>query len=53
MPFAAAFNVGSMPTPVIVRRSRPAFVMAGGLTPAAVGFGALSQVDGPSGLTSS
>ena len=50
-PFAAAFIVGSMLTPVIVRRTRPAFVMAGGLTLAAVGFGVLTRVDGPSGLT--
>jgi DHA2 family multidrug resistance protein-like MFS transporter len=51
MPFAAAFIVGSMLTPVIVRRTRPAFVMAGGLMLAAAGFVALTQVDRPSGLT--
>jgi DHA2 family multidrug resistance protein-like MFS transporter len=50
MPFGAAFIVGSMLTPAIVRRIRPAFVMAGGLVVAAVGFGMLTLVDGPSGL---
>jgi MFS transporter, DHA2 family, multidrug resistance protein len=49
-PFAAAFIVGSMLTPVIVRRVRPAYVMVGGLALAAVGFGVLTQVGGPFGL---
>ena len=31
MPWALAFVVGSMVTPLVVRRIRPAFVMAGGL----------------------
>jgi DHA2 family multidrug resistance protein-like MFS transporter len=50
MPFGAAFIVGSMVTPAIVRRARPAFVMAGGLAVSAVGFGMLTWVEGPSGL---
>jgi MFS transporter, DHA2 family, multidrug resistance protein len=51
MPFAGAFIVGSMLTPVMVRGARPAFVMAGGLAIAAVGFGALTQVGQRAGLT--
>jgi DHA2 family multidrug resistance protein-like MFS transporter len=50
MPFGAAFIVGSMLTPAIVRHVRPAYVMASGLVVAAVGFGMLTLVDGPSGL---
>jgi DHA2 family multidrug resistance protein-like MFS transporter len=49
-PFAVAFIVGSTVTPRIVRYVRPAFVMAGGLVIAAVGFGLLTQVSGPSAL---
>lgn len=49
-PFAVAFIVGSMVTPLIVRRFRPALVMAAGLALAAVGFGLITQVDGSSGL---
>ncbi len=50
MPSAGAFVVGSMLAPVIVRRTRPAFVMGGGLALAAVGFGLLTQVEGDSAL---
>jgi DHA2 family multidrug resistance protein-like MFS transporter len=50
MPFAAAFIVGSMLTPVIVRRARPAHVMVGGLALAALGFAMLTHVDGPNRL---
>jgi len=50
-PFAGGFIVGSMLAPVIVRRARPAYVMAAGLALAAVGFGLLTQVDGTSGLS--
>jgi len=50
MPFAVAFIVGSMATPVIVRRFRPASVMAAGLVVATVGFGLLTQLDEASGL---
>ncbi|HME91516.1 MAG TPA: MFS transporter, partial [Myxococcaceae bacterium] len=49
-PFAGAFILGSLVTPAIARRIRPAFVMAAGLVVAAVGFGVLSQIDGASGL---
>ena len=50
MPFAVGFVVGSMLSPVIARRVRPAFMMGVGLVIAAVGFVALAQVDGTSGL---
>ena len=50
MPFAAAFIVGSMLTPVIVRRARPARVMVGGLALASVGFAILTRVEGSAGL---
>ncbi|MGQ0571418.1 MAG: MFS transporter [Armatimonadota bacterium] len=50
LPWAGAFIVGSMLTPLIVRRVRPAFVMAAGLALAAVGFGVFTQVDAASGL---
>ncbi len=50
-PFAAAFIGGSMITPMLVRRARPAFVMAGGLVLSAVGFGVLAQVDSSSSVT--
>ncbi len=50
LPFAAAFIVGSMLTPVIVRRARPARVMVGGLALASVGFAMLTRVEGSAGL---
>ncbi|HEU5262916.1 MAG TPA: MFS transporter [Gemmatimonadales bacterium] len=50
MPFAAGFVVGSMLSPIIARRVRPAFMMGIGLVIAAVGFVALTQVGGTSGL---
>jgi DHA2 family multidrug resistance protein-like MFS transporter len=50
VPWALGFIVGSMLTPALVRRIRPAFVMAGGLLAAAVGFGVLAQITGASGL---
>jgi len=50
MPFAVGFVVGSMLSPVIARRVRPAFLMSAGLVIAAGGFLALAQVDGTSGL---
>lgn len=46
-PFAMSFIVGSLVTPLIVRRVRPAFVMSGGLVLAAAGFALLTRV-GPS-----
>ncbi|MGH8246606.1 MAG: MFS transporter, partial [Gammaproteobacteria bacterium] len=48
-PFAGAFIVGSMATPVIVRRVHPASLMAAGLVVAVAGFGVLTQVGGTSG----
>jgi DHA2 family multidrug resistance protein-like MFS transporter len=50
MPSFAAFIVGAMLTPVLVRRLRPAYVIAGGLAVAAAGYGLLSQVDVGSSL---
>jgi DHA2 family multidrug resistance protein-like MFS transporter len=50
VPSFGGFIVGSMLTPLIVRRARPATTMAGGLVLAAVGFGMLTQVDPGSGL---
>jgi len=50
LPSAMGFIVGSLLTPLLVRRARPAFVMAGGMALAAVGFGLLTQVDPTSGL---
>jgi MFS transporter, DHA2 family, multidrug resistance protein len=49
-PSGAGFIVGSQLAPVIVRWARPAYVMAGGLVVASVGFAALTQVAGPNGL---
>jgi MFS transporter, DHA2 family, multidrug resistance protein len=49
LPSSAAFILGSMVTPLLVRRAPPAAVMAAGLGLAAVGFGLLTQLDG-SGL---
>jgi DHA2 family multidrug resistance protein-like MFS transporter len=51
VPSGGGFIVGSMLTPLLVRRLRPALVMASGLALAAVGFGLLTQVDPASGLT--
>jgi MFS transporter, DHA2 family, multidrug resistance protein len=50
MPFAIAFIVGSMMTPLIGRKLRPPYVMVGGLVLAAVGFGMLAQVDASTGV---
>ncbi|MGH2847532.1 MAG: MFS transporter, partial [Thermoleophilaceae bacterium] len=50
VPSGAGFIVGSMLTPLIVRRVPPAFVMGGGLVLAAAGFGLLTQVSGDSAL---
>jgi DHA2 family multidrug resistance protein-like MFS transporter len=50
MPFGITFMVGSMLTPAIAKRARPAFVMAGGLVVAAAGFAMLTLVEGTSGL---
>ena len=50
LPSAGGLIAGSMLAPLIARRVRPAFVMAGGLALAAVGFGMLTQVNAGSGL---
>ena len=50
LPFTGAFIVGSLLTPVIVRRFRPASVIATGLAVSAVGFAVLTRVDEASGL---
>jgi MFS transporter, DHA2 family, multidrug resistance protein len=46
-PSGAAFIVGSTLAPRLVRRMRPASLMAGGLGLAALSFAALTQVGGP------
>jgi DHA2 family multidrug resistance protein-like MFS transporter len=51
VPSGAGFIVGSMLTPLLVRRARPGLVMASGLGLAAVGFGLLARVVPASGLT--
>jgi DHA2 family multidrug resistance protein-like MFS transporter len=50
MPFAGAFIVGSMLTPIMVRRIRPGYLMTAGFGLAAVGFALLTQVDETSGV---
>ena len=49
-PSAVGFIIGSQLAPMIVRQTRPAFVMAGGFLVAAAGFGVLGLVGGPHGL---
>jgi DHA2 family multidrug resistance protein-like MFS transporter len=50
VPSSGGLIAGSMLAPLIVRRVRPAFVMAGGLALAAVGYAMLTQVNAGSGL---
>jgi DHA2 family multidrug resistance protein-like MFS transporter len=50
VPYAAAFIVGSLLTPLVVRRVQPATAIAAGLTLACAGFALLTQVDGESAL---
>jgi len=50
LPWALAFVVGSQLTPRLVRRIRPAYLMAAGLALAAAGFAAFTQVDETSGF---
>jgi DHA2 family multidrug resistance protein-like MFS transporter len=45
VPWSVAFVAGSMLTPMLVRRVRPAFVMAPGLVLAGLGFAVFTQVD--------
>jgi DHA2 family multidrug resistance protein-like MFS transporter len=44
LPSSAGFVAGSLLTPLLARRARPASVMASGLALAAVGFGLLTQL---------
>jgi MFS transporter, DHA2 family, multidrug resistance protein len=46
LPWALAFVVGSMLTPALVKRVRPASLMAGGLAFAALGFSMFTRIDG-------
>ena len=50
LPSSLGFIVGSLLTPLLVRRARPALVMAIGMVLAAVGFGLLTQLDPAAGL---
>jgi DHA2 family multidrug resistance protein-like MFS transporter len=50
VPYAGAFIVGAMLTPLLVRRIRPGFVIAGGLVLAGAGFALLTQVAADSAL---
>jgi MFS transporter, DHA2 family, multidrug resistance protein len=50
LPSAGGLVAGSMLAPLVARRVRPAFVMAGGLVLSATGFGMLTQVEAASGL---
>jgi MFS transporter, DHA2 family, multidrug resistance protein len=50
VPSGLAFIAGGMLSPLLVRRIRPGFVMAGGLALAAVGFALLTRVDETSGV---
>jgi DHA2 family multidrug resistance protein-like MFS transporter len=50
LPWALAFVVGSMLTPLIVKRIRPAFVMVGGLALGAIGFALFTRIDATSGF---
>jgi MFS transporter, DHA2 family, multidrug resistance protein len=45
LPWAIAFVIGSMLTPWVSRQLRPAYLMAAGLTLAAVGFGIFARLD--------
>src|SRR6266567_6471999 len=45
LPSSAGFILGSLLTPLLVRRARPASVMTAGLALAAVGLGLLTQLD--------
>ena len=50
VPSSLGFVVGAVLAPVVMRRARPAHVVAGGLALAAIGLGLLTQVDAVSGL---
>jgi DHA2 family multidrug resistance protein-like MFS transporter len=50
-PFTMAFILGAQVTPIIRRRSQPAFVMTAGLALSAVGFGLLARIETSSGVS--
>jgi MFS transporter, DHA2 family, multidrug resistance protein len=50
LPSSAGFIIGSLLTPLLVRRARPASVMAAGMVLTAAGFALLAQVDPAAGL---
>jgi DHA2 family multidrug resistance protein-like MFS transporter len=50
LPSSAGFILGSMLTPLLARRIRPAFVLAAGLTLGAVGLGLFTLLGSASGL---
>ncbi len=50
LPWALSFVVGSMLTPRLVQRFRPASVMAGGLVFAAIGFALFTRLDASTGF---
>jgi MFS transporter, DHA2 family, multidrug resistance protein len=50
LPSSAGFILGSMLTPVLARRIRPAFIMAAGLALAAAGLGLFTQLGSATGL---
>jgi DHA2 family multidrug resistance protein-like MFS transporter len=50
LPSSAGVILGSMLTPVLARRVRPAFVMAAGMALAAVGLGLFTQLGSVTGL---
>jgi DHA2 family multidrug resistance protein-like MFS transporter len=50
LPSFVAFVIGSMLAPVLAKRARPAYVMAGGLVVGALGFALMTQVGADSSL---
>lgn len=50
LPWAATFIVGSNLTPLLVRRVSPVSAVTGGFVIAAIGFGLITQAQGPHGL---
>ncbi|MFY1698619.1 MFS transporter [Solwaraspora sp. WMMA2101] len=50
IPSTAAMIVGSLTAPVLARRIRPGFVIAGGLVIAAAGYALLTRLDGTGAL---
>jgi MFS transporter, DHA2 family, multidrug resistance protein len=50
LPSSVGFILGSLLTPLLVRRARPAYVMAAGMVLAAVGFALLTRLDAAAGL---